>query len=267
MSFQNLYIITPVGSEIGLIKTIESVFEVSKRIPLISFTHLLIYNNNCHFDNSIYKESENYKIKVYDLNPVSSRSLARNYGLKKIDNEKNNYVIFLDVDDLLLPNAIEKIQKKYFDLNDNKIFWCHSLVRYKNVDIKVIDYPFKLLPLMNVIYLSSIILPSNIAKLYNFPSCYKEDWIYWYKVFSIKRPIVKINLPNYIYFFQSIKKQTNKKIKSFSNIIQTLSILNKKKNIIFNLLLSIIYLFLSGLKWIVTISNLEIKLILKNLKY
>ena len=79
-------IITPAGSLEGLEETILSVRRASKLLNKYSFNHKIIFNNNVK-PNIISRTSGNYTLEIIDINPLVSRSAARNKGINLI-NEK-----------------------------------------------------------------------------------------------------------------------------------------------------------------------------------
>ena len=102
-------VITPVGTIDGLYDTMSSVSNVANLIK-INFNHILILNNNT--DPTIcFKKTKNYKYIIININPVASRSTARNVGLISMDSKPYSFTIFIDAGDTLLESAIIKLSK------------------------------------------------------------------------------------------------------------------------------------------------------------
>lgn len=81
----------------------------------------VILVNDCSTDNSrqiaeSYIEKFNGRLKIYDNEKNFGASVTRNNGLLKASGE---YVFFMDADDLILANGLEKLYKvaKYFDVD------------------------------------------------------------------------------------------------------------------------------------------------------
>ena len=120
----NINIITPVGNLEDLDETIESINEVSKKLIDYNIRLFLILNNNINYslDEKIIL-SQNLKVDINNINPIASRSKARNYALNKIDaTAQNSFTIFLDSGDKLLHGAINDLKKFKKELIQNNFF-------------------------------------------------------------------------------------------------------------------------------------------------
>jgi hypothetical protein len=225
-------IITPVGSTNGLQKTIRSVQEVSSKLNKIKFNHILVLNNNIIELNDIdSKEYKNLNLQILDINPIASRSAARNYAIKSIENyDDNSFVIFLDAGDLLLSEALEKIQKKYYyELKNNSLFINNSYLQLnsKKKLTHIPLYPLRLRRIVNPFLLGGIILSTNLSKKSSFYEGRKEDWIYWNDIIDLNPQIYREKEFNYIYNIENQRSHYKNKYKSILSLRDIL--INKLK--------------------------------------
>lgn len=225
-------IITPVGGINGLQKTITSVQKVSFKLNKIRFNHILVLNNNIKELSDIdNKEYKNLNLEILNINPISSRSAARNYAIKNIKNyNDNSFVIFLDVGDLLLSKALEKIQKKYiYELKNNLLFINNSYLQFnsKKKLTHIPLYPLSLRKIVNPFLLGGIILSTNLSKKSSFYEGRKEDWIYWNDIIDLNPRIFREREFNYIY---NIEKQSSHYKNKFKSILSLRNILINNLN-------------------------------------
>ena len=194
-------IIIPVhNSEMYLKKCIESVLKQTYRnIEVICI-------DNGSKDNSLEILKQYKTIKTYSLKE-SGISLARNYGIKKA---KGEYLYFLDSDDYIKENLIEKLVKK---LEKDKSDLCYakyySVYEEENKIEKTELYTFDTLNKKQIItnlhninlgapklYKTEIITDNNI----NFPLNTKYEDVYFvlkYLYFSNKISMVN----EYLYYY------------------------------------------------------------------
>ena len=243
-------IITPVGSIEGLYDTMYSIWNVAAQTKNFKFNHILIFNNNIK-PKINFKKTKNYKYTVKDINPVSSRSTARNNGLISINNETNSFVIFIDAGDSLLEDAIKKISKLQIGVDaSHYMIVAQTFINFSNKLklIRVPLFPLRMKNIVNPFMLGSIILPTNLAKKVKFYEGKKEDWVYWKEILDLKPQIIFTNEPNYIYNVSDIPEHYKKKI---SSIIQLRKILIKKfkwgRTISY--VISIVHFFLISCRW------------------
>ena len=215
----NINIITPVGNLEDLDETIESINEVSKKLIDYNIRLFLILNNNINYslDEKIIL-SQNLKVDINNINPIASRSKARNYALNKIDaTAQNSFTIFLDSGDKLLHGAINDLKKFKKELIQNNFFLIsQSYIQLRNMNImkKIPLFPIFLRKIVNPFLLGGIILKSSLAKKVRFYEGKKEDWVYWNKILDLKPSIYKSNNFNYIYKVNDTSKHYKNKFKS-----------------------------------------------------
>tara|TARA_B110000858_G_C17799387_1_gene474387 strand:- start:2168 stop:2953 length:786 start_codon:yes stop_codon:yes gene_type:complete len=215
----NINIITPVGNLEDLNETIESINEVSKKLIDYNIRLFLILNNNINYslDEKITL-SKNLKVDINNINPIASRSKARNYALNKIDaTAENSFTIFLDSGDKLLHGAINDLKKFKKELTQNNFFLIsQSYIQLRNMNImkKIPLFPIFLRKIVNPFLLGGIILKSSLAKKVRFYEGKKEDWVYWNKILDLKPSIYKSNNFNYIYKVNDTSKHYKNKFKS-----------------------------------------------------
>lgn len=215
----NINIITPVGNLEDLDETIESINEVSKKLIDYNIRLFLILNNNINYslDEKITL-SKNLKVDINNINPIASRSKARNYALNKIDaTAENSFTIFLDSGDKLLHGAINDLKKFKKELTQNNFFLIsQSYIQLRNMNImkKIPLFPIFLRKIVNPFLLGGIILKSSLAKKVRFYEGKKEDWVYWNKILDLKPSIYKSNNFNYIYKVNDTSKHYKNKFKS-----------------------------------------------------
>ena len=215
----NINIITPVGNLEDLDETIESINEVSKKLIDYNIRLFLILNNNINYslDEKITL-SKNLKVDINNINPIASRSKARNYALNIIDaTAENSFTIFLDSGDKLLHGAINDLKKFKKELTQNNFFLIsQSYIQLRNMNImkKIPLFPIFLRKIVNPFLLGGIILKSSLAKKVRFYEGKKEDWVYWNKILDLKPSIYKSNNFNYIYKVNDTSKHYKNKFKS-----------------------------------------------------
>jgi len=215
----NINIVTPVGSLEDLEETIVSVNNSSLKLDEFNIRLILILNNNTHYspDNNT-SLSENLKLDIYDINPIASRSQARNYALSKIDiNAENSFTIFLDSGDKLLHEAINDLKNFSNNLSQNNFFLItQSYIQLENMKIfkKVPLFPIYFRKIVNPFLLGGVILKSSLAKEIKFYEGRKEDWVYWNKILDLKPSINTSNKFNYIYKVNDTSKHYKNKYKS-----------------------------------------------------
>ena len=243
-------VITPVGTIDGLYDTMSSVSNVANLIK-INFNHILILNNNT--DPTIcFKKTKNYKYIIININPVASRSTARNVGLISMDSKPYSFTIFIDAGDTLLESAIIKLSKLQIKVHmGNYMIVAQTYINFseKLKKIKVPLFPIIMRNIVNPFMLGSIILPTKLAKKVKFYEGKKEDWVYWKEILDLKPKIFHINEVNYIYNVNNISSHYNKKILS---LIQLRNILIKKFKWgkTSSLLIFVVHFFLISCRWI-----------------
>lgn len=106
---------------------LHSLYEVCK--PLISFE--LIYVDNCSNDGSIEYVHQNYpQVKIIENKKIKGFATNNNIGVK---NSKGKYILFLNPDIILLPDAVDKL---YFYLKENKSIGI-LVPKLLNVDLSI----------------------------------------------------------------------------------------------------------------------------------
>ncbi len=248
-------IITPVGDLYNLDQTINSVKNVSKLNYYFKFKHILIFNNKT-FKKFSFQNEKNYQICFYDINPISSRAKARNYGISKIDFKMKSLVIFLDVGDILLSEPFNFIEKKYSNQNITKIIFKNkTLCKINNKTTNVPYYPIFMKAIVNPFMLSCVFASSDLIEGHKFVDEKKEDWIFWYNILLQKPNIIKTDLPSYIYSIDNIKGHYKKKYNSFLRLILILQkfFLWKKPFVYF---VVILHLFFIIIRWFLIRINL-----------
>jgi len=214
-------VITPVGDIKNLDKTIVSIERIAELNDNFHFKHILVFNNNV-INKLKNKKKYNYELLALDINPISSRSEARNYGIENINFNKKSLVIFLDVGDILLSNPFSLIYKNFNNNFTNSIFRNKTICQIEGKKTYVPNYPLFLKSIVNPFMLSSIFISSDLLINMKFVNEKKEDWIFWYKILLNKPKIFNINKPSYIYKVDNLKKHYKNKYNSFLKLYQIL---------------------------------------------
>ncbi|ACQ53214.1 glycosyltransferase [Clostridium botulinum] len=175
---------------------------------------ILIDDNSSDNTIKVIKELEdkNKIIKVFNLKENKGPSFTRNYG---VDKSKEQYILFMDSDDIALPYLIEKSFKNFNELNkDNKDKCVLSYTSYVQIDEndstisnimkgmqveteEILGYEF----LRNYISTSGVII--NKEHFYNSGRFNEnlnssEDWDLWLRIatlggFSyVDEPLIKV---------------------------------------------------------------------------
>ena len=214
-SFQmTLNLISPCGGNYDdVMVTVKSVLAVSSQLDNILFKHYLCYNNNLKPYNSPLSDRNNYEVIELDINPIQSRSSARNEGLAQLKGSNDSFVMFLDAGDLLEMDALAEIPEKVrLPISDNTLFACSSNIEGENILGTRKPKP-NLKYFINPFYLGSVIMPSQLAIQVSFQEGKKEDWKYWIDILKKEPKIIFIDAPNYTYKIKNKKEHFYKKSK------------------------------------------------------
>ena len=255
----DINIITPVGTLEGLDDTILSISNVSKISTNIRINHFLVVNNLIERE-KVDKKIKNFSINsiIIDINPICSRSLARNKGLDAVSCQNiNSYVMFLDVGDELKPDAINMIKNQKEVSSDNLIFICKSCINFnrKSKPINIPLYPLWLRYVVNPFLIGGIIVSVKLAKKEYFYDGKKEDWIYWISLLNLKPQLVYIDSINFIYNIFNISDHYDKKWRSFIEL-RTILVEKLKWNTFLSYPISLLHILLVSYRWIyLRISN------------
>jgi len=249
----NINIITPVGSTSGLEETISSVKESALHLKKINIKLILVLNNSIKFSiKDILKEDDNFKIDIYNINPIASRSKARNYGLDRIeDKNEKSFVMFLDAGDKLLYNAISNIHNYIHVMNNSNLLFVNKSYIELNQSgnfTSIPLFPMYMRRIVNPFLLGGIILNTKIAKKIKFYEGKKEDWIYWNAILDLKPKIYYTDRFSYIYKVDNISQHYKKKYKSILEL-RKLLIEKLKWGNLTSYLIFFVHFTLISLRW------------------
>ena len=243
-------IVTPAGSLEGLEETILSVRRASKFLNKYSFNHKIIFNNNVK-PKIISRTTGNYTLEIIDINPVASRSAARNKGINLINENKNSFVIFLDVGDELLKDAIEHIQTLSNDDNNKDVMIiCNSYIKFSE-KLKLISvplFPIYLKFIVNPFMIGGVIINTSLAKKNLFYEGKKEDWVYWNKILIMNPKLKFTKKYNYIYNVTHLPKHYKNKLDSIMKLRKIL-VEQYKWSRINSYIIFLIHFLLISLRW------------------
>ncbi len=244
-------IITPVGSADGLYDTLSSVRNVAGLVNSLNFNHILIFNNDCN-PKINFEKTKNYQYEICNINPIASRSIARNTGLSFITDNPNSFVIFIDAGDSFLENAVNLVSKIQSEIKtENFMIVGQTYINFsKNINlIRVPLFPITMQNIVNPFMLGSIILSTKLAKKVSFYEGKKEDWVYWKDILNLKPEIIFINEVNYVYNVQNVSEHYQKKMLSIFQLRKIL-IDKFKWGKINSLVISFGHIFLISCRWI-----------------
>ena len=209
-----LNLISPCGGSYDdILLTFKSVFNVSSTLPNILFKHYLCYNNNLkpYGFQSYYQV--NYEVNELDINPVKSRSSARNECLAQLRESNNSFVMFLDAGDLLEMDALSEIVENTNSFVSSEIlFACHANIQGEKI-VGIRKPKPKLKYFINPFYLGSVILATKLAIKSSFQEGRKEDWKYWLDILEYQPDIFFVEKTNYTYIVKSKSDHFQRKSK------------------------------------------------------
>lgn len=195
-------------------ETVESVLQQS----ILPIEIILVNDNSLDGTLKIlYKLSKkNNRVKIFDFKANMGVSFCRNYAVSQ---SNGDYIMFLDSDDLALPNLIEESQKKLnklnYEFNDEYMMsYCSYIQIDEGGNIiseemrgiqaepqEILGYEF----LRNYISTSGVILKKEAfykACKFNEKLTYAEDWDLWLRVAQIggvcyiDKPLIKVRRRN-----------------------------------------------------------------------
>ncbi|OAS14508.1 glycosyltransferase family A protein [Paenibacillus oryzisoli] len=207
-------IIPAYNAELFIEAALSSVFEQTYSVDEIIVVNDCSQDDTSKVVNELSSLHEN--IHVYSLGKNKGVSYARNFGLAKA---RNNWILFLDADDVLEPNIVEKANA-YLENSDDlsKLAMIHT--SYKQIDIEgnIFDGIIKGKELKQgeafgeLLVRNQIITPSGlllnkefVLKYGNFNeklSSKNEDWDLWLRLSQfgdigyIDEPLVRVRRHN-----------------------------------------------------------------------
>ncbi|WP_415897517.1 glycosyltransferase family A protein [Neptuniibacter sp. QD72_48] len=209
----NMYIITPCGGSSAELKlTCESVVLAADQNRDCNFIHIIIFNNGVSYDINKY-ESSNYRVVKFDINPIASRSAARNQGLDYVSDRDDGLVNFLDSGDILLPEPFDVIS-----YNDNfDLYSFSTLIKSDKAEVVRRPVNSKWIYYINPFYLGSVFVCSKLATQFRFYNGRKEDWKYWVEITKSKPKCFYSDSFAYKYVIKSKVNHFFRKIKLVSH--------------------------------------------------
>ena len=188
-----LSIITPYYNVLGYTKELNKILETQ----LTDETEWIIIDDGCN-----EKELDKFKAKVIHLKDNSGgASVPRNIGL---DIAKGKYIAFIDADDMISENYIEKILEK---INTEDFDYCYIGWQSPNFSIIIDDEPPEWnMCVWNCIYKKEIVGNER----FNSEIIIGEDYDFNVRVRKGKRTSIK----EYLYYYNdtpnSLMKRINK---------------------------------------------------------
>lgn len=208
-------IVTPAGgNKEELYATVNSIIVATKKKASLDIVNWhVILNNGLKLPKDYFdKFAPNINIFLHDINPVASRSIARNLALNKISKEKKpSWIMFLDSGDFLKPNLFNKI-------SDTDLFPTNELVVGQAIIMQAdqnqylrISLPLMLRYVINPIYLGTTWISSDLAKKVRFHDGAKEDWKFWIEILKTKPKVRFESIVNYVYTISSKSNHIKRK--------------------------------------------------------
>lgn len=203
------------GSSRDVIDTLNSINDVSQRFPDLGFKVYKVFNNG--LTSRIEDQSNSWHFNMFDIdiNPVASAALARNAALDFISSNhkvspinSNDYVIFLDAGDLLLPDMIDRVVTR--GLKDYDLIIGSAIIKTENKSFERLRVPIFLRYVMNPIYLGSSIARTALALSERFEDGRKEDWKFWLAILDKNPKFTHLRAKNFIY---TIKNRSDHSIR------------------------------------------------------
>lgn len=239
-----LFIIIPHGgTAIDFSRTIKScVSHPNSR----RFIILAIANNGASFHSEKEPISDQVcRLETFDINPISCRSTARNFGLSYVEKEldKNDYVLFLDAGDELTNSWCMKDINTEVSISVGRPLICAGNITYSRI-----RWPIWLINYVNPVYLGSALIRADVAIRYRFPAQKKEDWAFWRAAYTNGEKFHEID--KYVYYYH-VKSRSN-------HLMRKIGLINDqylffRKNLALPILPAITYLIfhylLSILAW------------------
>ncbi len=202
-----------------------------------------------------YTEKYPNKILYYRLKHLESPAIARNVGIK---NAKGDFISFLDSDDLMFKNKIEK-QVRFLEDNTSIDIVCSNAIKFSGVEDKLFyktqlygeKISFKKLLNGNNIINSTVLIKKSLIEdigffyertfyLKNTGKFFYEDYEYWIRASLFNKNIFYSSeiLIKYRINCEGISQNSSKE-KRIVGLINTLKILLKtrKGNILTNILI------------------------------
>ena len=222
-------VLTSYNSDKFIKKTLESLLDQKYQ----KFEVILVddgSNDNTLKISNIYKNLNNFKLKIIKLKHSGSPARSRNVGVMK---SKGEYICFLDADDLFLKNKLFQlnkfIQKKKFDVFYHNVILKH---KKKNLSCKKININNSLKDLLlngNKIVLSSSCVNRSflVKKKIKFNENKKlisvEDYDFWLQIAKLKGSFLLINKTLGIYNLNDLSISKRR----FNHFLNTMYLLNQ----------------------------------------
>ena len=192
------------NKEKSIFSTVQSVLNQSYK----NFELIIVNDGSTDNSLNIVKNLNDERIKIIDK-PNGGVSSARNAG---IINAHNEYIAFLDGDDIWFPNHLEVINSLISNFNDNDIVgYTTKFIKSKNKNISVIkqdasqyiikNYVKEVTKRRGIISSSNFVIKrSKIIEniLYDESLSYGEDIEFWYRTFK-NASLVASNIITTIY--------------------------------------------------------------------
>jgi len=191
----------------------------------------------------IKKIIKNIKKKKIVINKKNSGAgISRNIGVK---NSSGKFIAFLDADDVWHKNKLKEQINFMKNQKVNFSFTSYSIINDKNqvnrnvVAEKNMTYD-KLIKSCDI-GLSTVIIKSNLLKMYRFPPIKtKEDYVMWLKLSKnrIKLSGLKKNLASWRKLNESLSSSTFQKLKDAFTVYNKYLKFNFFKSLLFTIILS-----------------------------
>ncbi len=212
-----------------LLRAIDSVIYSSKLCQFSDFEIILV-DDGSEFDyESVIKVNfPNNRISFEKLFHNCGRSFARNYGIKK---SKFKYILFLDSDDVVLPNYFEVIEEYIYLLNEDFKYLTFSY-KLNNFNVFRIFNPFQFKNISPQNYkfycTDSILIEKSVFKEFLFDESlvYGEDLKLW-NLISSKFNGMHINIPIVRYYFDYKSYGNHNELKRYFKLFKAVKYLIK----------------------------------------
>jgi glycosyltransferase involved in cell wall biosynthesis len=206
-----------------LSRAIDSIVNSSRINKNIDYEIVLIDDGSeLNYKNNIDSYYSDIHIKYLRIPINRGRSFARNLGIK---NSKFNYILFLDSDDIVLPNYFYELQKYNFLMNDNIKYLTFSY-QLNKLNVYRIISPFTNDNVSHKRYnffcTNSIMIHKSVFNKFLFDEFldYGEDLKLWGQI-ALNFNGMHINIPITRYFFDY---KTYKNSNQFKELFKLLKI-------------------------------------------
>ncbi len=176
------------------------------------------------------RKEKNIKVHIFDKNQGIAK--VRNFG-GKIATGK--YLLFLDADDFLAPNYIEKAMAIFQKDKNIGIVYCNVILydEKKQTIWQLPPFDLKELLIRNHIHNSAIIKKELFLSTEGYDNSLSglEDWDFWISVFEKNKNIIAYKIPEPLFYYRQKANSRQKKLQENDALYQqTINYIKNKHN-------------------------------------